>query len=92
MARDLLAAFGRPVVAPSANRSGHLSPTAAQHVLADLGGRIDLILDGGPTRVGVESTIVGCLGEPMLLRPGGVARGDIEEALGRPLAGRGRIG
>src|SRR5437588_9350715 len=89
VARDLLAAFGRPMVAPSANRSGHLSPTTAQHVLADLGGRIDLVLDGGPTLVGVESTIVGCLGEPMLLRPGGIARGDIEEALGRPLAGRG---
>ena len=74
VARDLLAAFGKPVVAPSANRSGHLSPTTAQHVLADLGGRIDLILDGGPTPVGVESTIVACLGEPMLLRPGGLSR------------------
>src|SRR2546422_742648 len=58
VARDLLAAFGKPVVAPSANRSGHLSPTTAQHVFADLDGRIDLILDGGPTLVGVESTIV----------------------------------
>jgi L-threonylcarbamoyladenylate synthase len=86
VARDLLIAFGRPVVAPSANRSGHLSPTTAQHVLADLGGRVDLILDGGPTLVGVESTIVACLGEPMLLRPGGLARADIEQALGRPLA------
>jgi L-threonylcarbamoyladenylate synthase len=86
VARELLTAFGGPVVAPSANRSGHLSPTTAQHVLVDLGGRIDLILDGGPTLVGVESTIVGCLGEPTLLRPGGIARGDIEQALGRPLA------
>src|SRR5262245_41164128 len=49
VAQDLLTAFGQPVVAPSANRSGHVSPTTAQHVLADLGGRIDLILDGGPT-------------------------------------------
>jgi L-threonylcarbamoyladenylate synthase len=86
VARDLLIAFGKPVVAPSANCSGHLSPTTAQHVLADLGGRIDLILDGGPTLVGVESTIIACLGEPMLLRPGGLARADIEQALGRPLA------
>src|SRR5436190_8789217 len=61
VARALLAAFGRPVVAPSANRSGHVSPTSAAHVRADLDGRIDLILDGGPTSVGVESTIVGCL-------------------------------
>src|SRR5947208_587029 len=88
VARELLATFGGPVVAPSANRSGHLSPTTAQHVLADLGGRIDLILDRGPTLVGIESTIVACLGEPMLLRPGGLARGDIEGALGRPLAER----
>jgi len=86
VARDLLIAFGKPVVAPSANRSGHLSPTTAQHVVADLGGRVDLIVDGGPTLVGVESTIVACLGEPMLLRPGGLARADIEQALGRQLA------
>jgi L-threonylcarbamoyladenylate synthase len=91
VARDLLAAFGRPIVAPSANRSGHVSPTTAQHVLADLRGRIDLILDGGPAPVGVESTIVACLpGEsmllrPVLLRPGGIARADIERVLGRPL-------
>lgn len=86
VARDIFAAFGKPIVAPSANRSGHVSPTTAQHVLADLGGRIDLIVDGGSTPVGLESTIVACLGEPMLLRPGGVARADIEAALGRPLA------
>src|SRR5262245_7619008 len=86
VARDLLAAFGRPIVAPSANRSGHVSPTTAQHVLADLRGRIDLVLDGGPSPVGVESTIVACLrGEPMLLRPGGVPRADIERVLGRTL-------
>jgi L-threonylcarbamoyladenylate synthase len=85
VARDILAAFGRPVVAPSANRSGHVSPTTAQHVLADLRGRIDLIVDGGATPVGVESTIVACLGEPALLRPGGVPRAAIERALGQPL-------
>jgi L-threonylcarbamoyladenylate synthase len=86
VARDLLAAFGGPVVAPSANRSGHISPTLAAHVVADLEGRVDLIIDGGPTRVGLESTIVSCLGEPMLLRPGGLAREAIEAVLGQPLA------
>jgi len=86
VARDILRAFGRPVVAPSANRSGHVSPTTAAHVLADLRGRIDLILDGGPTTVGVESSIVACLDRPTLLRPGGLPRGDIEGALGHALA------
>jgi L-threonylcarbamoyladenylate synthase len=86
IARALLQAFGGPVVAPSANRSGHVSPTSAAHVLADLRGRIDLVLDGGPCAVGVESTIVSCLGEPTLLRPGGLARETIERVLGRPLA------
>jgi L-threonylcarbamoyladenylate synthase len=88
VARALLTAFGRAIVAPSANRSGHVSPTTAQHVLADLRGRIDLILDGGATPVGIESTIVACIGEPVLLRPGGTPRGEIERALGRPLAER----
>jgi len=86
VAHDILRAFGKPVVAPSANRSGHLSPTTADHVLADLGGRIDLIVDGGATPVGIESTIVGCLGEPVLLRPGGLPRAAIERTLGRRLA------
>jgi L-threonylcarbamoyladenylate synthase len=86
VAQKILAALGRPVVAPSANRSGHVSPTAAAHVLADLDGRIDLIVDGGATAVGVESTIVACLDEPALLRPGGLPRETIERALGRPLA------
>ena len=87
VARDLLAAFGRPVVAPSANRSGHVSPTTAAHVVADLGDRIDLVLDGGATQVGVESTIVACLdGETALLRPGGLPRAEIERVLGAPLA------
>src|SRR6516165_4575955 len=90
VARDILAAFGGPIVAPSANRSGHVSPTTAAHVLADLGGRIDLIVDGGAAPVGLESTIVACLAEsfgaPALLRPGGVPRAAIEDVLGRPLA------
>jgi L-threonylcarbamoyladenylate synthase len=89
-AQELLRVFGGPVVAPSANRSGHVSPTTAAHVLADLGGRIDLIVDAGATPVGLESTIVACLGEPFgaptLLRPGGVPRSAIEEVLGTALA------
>ena len=85
-AQALLAAFGGPVVAPSANRSGHVSPTSAAHVLADLRGRIDLVLDGGRCPVGVESTVVACLTEPTLLRPGGVPRAEIERVLGRKLA------
>jgi L-threonylcarbamoyladenylate synthase len=86
VAQKILAAFAKPIVAPSANRSGHVSPTTAAHVLADLRNRIDLIVDGGATPVGVESTIVACLGEPMLLRPGGVPRADIERVLKRTLA------
>jgi L-threonylcarbamoyladenylate synthase len=86
VARDLLAAFGGPIVAPSANRSGHVSSTTAQHVLSDLGDRIDLLLDGGPSPVGLESTIVACIGEPTLLRPGGLPRAKIERVLGHPLA------
>ena len=86
VAQQILAGLGRPVVAPSANRSGHVSPTTAAHVFADLNGRIDLIVDGGSTPVGVESTIVACVGAPMLLRPGGVPRDAIERTLQRPLA------
>ena len=86
IARDILRAFGGPVVAPSANLSGHVSPTTAAHVQSDLAGRIDLIVDGGPVEVGVESTIVGCFEQPVLLRPGGLPRADIERVLGRPLA------
>jgi L-threonylcarbamoyladenylate synthase len=85
IAREILRAFGGPVVAPSANLSGHVSPTTAAHVQSDLAGRIDLIIDGGAVEVGVESTIVGCFDAPMLLRPGGVPRGEIERVLGRVL-------
>src|SRR5690349_19593157 len=84
-AQALLKAFGGPVVAPSANRSGHVSPTSAAHVLADLRGRIDLIIDAGPCPVGVESTIVSCIDRPALLRPGGIAREKIEKVLGTTL-------
>jgi L-threonylcarbamoyladenylate synthase len=82
-ARATIEAAGVPLVAPSANRSGRVSPTTAAHVLADLDGRIDWILDGGPSRHGLESTIIGCLGEgPTLLRPGAITREAIEAALG----------
>jgi L-threonylcarbamoyladenylate synthase len=92
VARDLLAAFGAPLVGPSANRSGRVSPTRAEHVLADLDGRIDAVLDGGPCPLGLESTIVACLGgTPRLLRPGGVPREAVEAALGTTLAEAGRI-
>jgi L-threonylcarbamoyladenylate synthase len=86
VAHALLSAFGGPVVAPSANRSGHVSPTSSAHVLADLRGRIDMVIDAGPCAVGVESTIVACMGEPTLLRPGGLPREQIERALGGALA------
>jgi len=85
IAREILRAFGGPVVAPSANLSGHVSPTTAAHVQSDLAGLIDLIVDGGAVAVGVESTIVGCFDTPMLLRPGGLPRGEIERVLGRAL-------
>ena len=85
VAQAILRAFGGPVVAPSANLSGHVSPTSAAHVQSDLAGRIDLIVDGGAVTVGVESTIVGCFEAPMLLRPGGLPRGEIERVLGRTL-------
>jgi L-threonylcarbamoyladenylate synthase len=85
IARAILRAFGEAVVAPSANLSGHVSPTTAAHVRSDLEGRIDLIIDGGPVEVGVESTIVGCFEAPMLLRPGGVPREAIERVLGYKL-------
>ena len=86
VAQAILRAFGGAVVAPSANISGHVSPTLAAHVESDLSGRIDLIVDGGPVTVGVESTIVGCFDMPMLLRPGGLSRERIEAVLGLPLA------
>ncbi|QWG22339.1 threonylcarbamoyl-AMP synthase [Bradyrhizobium sediminis] len=86
VALAILRAFGGPVVAPSANLSGHVSPTTSAHVQGDLTGRIDLIVDGGAVAVGVESTIVGCFEQPMLLRPGGLPRAEIERVLGRALA------
>jgi L-threonylcarbamoyladenylate synthase len=83
VALALLAAVGRPVAAPSANRSGHVSPTTADHVLGELGGRIAAVVDGGPCRVGVESTVLDLSeGRPFVLRPGGVAADAIEAVAG----------
>ena len=88
VAHALLAAVGKPVAAPSANPSGRISPTISAHVLAGLDGRIDAIVDGGACSVGLESTIVGLAGEPVLLRPGGLAQEEIETVLGQPLLTR----
>jgi len=85
VAQAVLAATGRPLAAPSANRSGRISPVTAGHVLAGLAGRIAAVLDAGSCAVGVESTILG-LDPVRLLRPGGVAVEAIESVLGRPLA------
>lgn len=82
----LLTAVGRPIVAPSANRSGHVSPTTAAHVLADLDGRINAVLDGGPAGIGLESTIIGRFdGVTRLLRPGAVTRAMLEAVAGEPV-------
>jgi len=89
-AQKLLRAFGGPLAAPSANPSGRISATTADHVMEGLGGRIAGVLDAGPTGVGVESTIVGLTGErAQLLRPGGLPAEAIEACLGEPLAGAG---
>ncbi|MBC7769126.1 MAG: threonylcarbamoyl-AMP synthase [Phycisphaerales bacterium] len=87
MARELLAAFGGPIVAPSANRSGHVSATTAQHAADDLRERVDLVLDGGACEIGLESTIVVVTddGAVTLLRPGAIARAEIEALVG-PIA------
>jgi len=86
VAQAVLKAAGIPVAAPSANRSGRISTTTAEDVASELGGAVDFILDAGPTEVGVESTIVSLIGPtPLLLRPGGVSRAEIERILGRAL-------
>jgi len=80
---ELLRAFGGPLAGPSANRSTHVSPTAAQHVRDELGDAVDLILDGGPCDVGIESTVLDLSGDlPTILRPGGISRKQIERVIG----------
>ena len=86
-AAELIGRFGGALAAPSANRSGRLSPTRAEHVAAELGQAVAWIVDAGPCPVGVESTIVGLdRDRPRLLRPGGVAAEQVEAVLGEPLA------
>lgn len=81
-ARALIAKAGVPIAAPSANRSGRPSPTTAQHVLDDLGGRIPLILDGGSCHYGVESTVLSLVSEPTILRPGAITREMLSALIG----------
>ncbi len=81
-ARLLIRKAGVPIAAPSANLSGRPSPTTAKHVLADMDGRIPLILDGGPCRYGVESTVLSLVGGPVILRPGAVTREMLEAVIG----------
>jgi len=84
VARELLAAFGKPIVAPSANRSGHVSATTAQHAVEDLGASVDFVLDAGRSPIGLESTIVAIddAGRATLLRVGAVSRAEIEASTG----------
>jgi L-threonylcarbamoyladenylate synthase len=87
VALALIAAAGKPLAAPSANVAGRISPTTAADVQAELGDRVGLILDGGPCSVGLESTVVACSGnDVVILRPGGVARESLEAVVGRRLS------
>jgi L-threonylcarbamoyladenylate synthase len=89
LAIELLDAFGRGIAAPSANRFGRVSPTTAAHVVADLGSDVDLVLDGGPCAVGVESTIVDVSGaQPVVLRIGGVSDEQLADVTGARLGHR----
>ena len=89
VARAILAEFGGALAAPSANRFGRVSPTSAAHVRADLGDEVDLIVDGGPSRVGLESTIVDLTGEvPAVLRAGAITPSQLGDALGTPVVTR----
>ncbi|MBT6427108.1 MAG: L-threonylcarbamoyladenylate synthase, partial [Rhodospirillaceae bacterium] len=82
-AHALLASVDRPIAAPSANRSGRISPTTAAHVRDELGEDVDMILDGGPCEIGLESTVVGFRNDqPVLLRPGGIAMEQLEAVTG----------
>lgn len=85
VAKGLLQAFEGPIAAPSANPSGRVSPTTAAHVQAGLGAKIDALVDGGRCAVGLESTIVSCVGEPTLLRAGGIPKEALEACLGQSL-------
>jgi len=89
VAQELLRAFGGGIAAPSANRFGQVSPTTAAHVREDLGKDVELVLDGGPSEVGIESTIVDLSsGDPVVLRPGRISAAELEAALGSPVLAR----
>ena len=89
LALQLLRAFNGPIAAPSANRSNRLSPTTAEHVRQELGDAADMVVDGGPSRIGIESTVLDlCTSPPLILRPGAITRRDIENAIG-PIEVRG---
>jgi L-threonylcarbamoyladenylate synthase len=89
LAQAILAAFGGALAAPSANRFGRVSPTQAEHVRADLGTDVDLIVDGGPAQVGIESTIVDLTGAvPAVLRAGAITPSQLGDALGTPVVTR----
>ncbi|TAK98844.1 MAG: threonylcarbamoyl-AMP synthase [Rhodospirillaceae bacterium] len=87
IAHALLEAVGRPLAAPSANKSGTVSPTRAEHVIASLGDQVDLVLNGGPCRVGLESTVLDLTGAaPAILRPGAITADEITAVLGKPVS------
>ncbi len=87
VALQLLQQFNGGIAAPSANLYNHISPTRAEHVISELGDRVDAVLDGGMCRVGLESTIIDLSGEaPRLLRPGHISPADIEQVIGRPVS------
>lgn len=89
VAHELLSLFGKGVAAPSANRFGHVSPTTAAHVREDLGKDVDLVLEGGPSEVGIESTIVDfSSGSPVLLRPGHLSKAELEQVLNSKIENR----
>ncbi len=88
LARRLLEAFGGGIAAPSANRYGRVSPTTAAHVREEFGAELPIVLDGGPCSVGLESTIVSCLDEILVLRPGGIAVPELEAVVGPLRAAR----
>ena len=86
VARGLIRRSGCPIAAPSANLSGRPSPTTAQHVIDDLDGRIDAVIQSGPCRIGIESTVIDMTGKiPMILRPGYITKKDFEDALGQEI-------
>jgi L-threonylcarbamoyladenylate synthase len=83
LAHALITAAGTPIAAPSANRSGEISPSTAEHVLQSLGDKVDIIIDGGPCKIGIESTVIDLSGPtPTLLRPGGITHEDLEAVIG----------